>query len=275
MSPQTSAADFLCKEFCDAFSSVFEQTAGTAYALAKSDIARTSDPSDVLGYILEFKGDFSGSILVQVERSSAAVLATRFMGSPVDESVSYLPEHEDALFEIVNQTAGGMATSLRTRFGAAEIGVERSKGPDTTSLDRIMLRPADGGDSVSVELSPNQAILDSIAAKLSVSIQSAPQQSSSVQPGPETSSENQNLRLIMDVELDLTLRFGQRILMLSEIADLTSGAVVELDRMVEEPVELLLGERVIARGEVVIVDGNYGLRVTELTSIDPNTFLTA
>ena len=79
----------------------------------------------------------------------------------------------------------------------------------------------------------------------------------------------------MDVELDLTLRFGQRILMLSEVADLTSGAVVELDRMVEEPVELLLGERVIARGEVVIVDGNYGLRVTELTSIDPNTFLTA
>ena len=45
-----------------------------------------------------------------------------------------------------------MATSLRTRFGAAEIGVERSKGPDTTSWNGIMLRPADGGDSVSVEL---------------------------------------------------------------------------------------------------------------------------
>jgi flagellar motor switch protein FliN/FliY len=46
--------------------------------------------------------------------------------------------------------------------------------------------------------------------------------------------------------------------------ELTSGSVIELDRQVQEPADLLLGEKLIARGEVVIVDGNYGLRVTEV-----------
>ncbi len=73
-----------------------------------------------------------------------------------------------------------------------------------------------------------------------------------------------NLGLVMDVELDVMLRFGQRQLSLREVMELTSGSVVELDREVDEPVELLLDDRVIARGEAVIVDGNYGVRVTEV-----------
>jgi flagellar motor switch protein FliN/FliY len=74
-----------------------------------------------------------------------------------------------------------------------------------------------------------------------------------------------NLDLVMDVELNVTLRFGQRQLTLREVMDLTSGSVVELDRQVEEPVELLLNGMVIARGEAVVIDGNYGLRVTEVS----------
>ncbi len=73
-----------------------------------------------------------------------------------------------------------------------------------------------------------------------------------------------NLGLVMDVELEVTLRFGQRQLSLREVMDLASGSVVELDREVDEPVELILDGRVIARGEAVIVDGNYGVRVTEV-----------
>lgn len=73
-----------------------------------------------------------------------------------------------------------------------------------------------------------------------------------------------NLEMVMDVELDVTLRFGQRHLTLREVMELTSGSVVELDRQVDEPVELLLDGKIIARGEAVVVDGNYGLRVTEV-----------
>ena len=73
-----------------------------------------------------------------------------------------------------------------------------------------------------------------------------------------------NLQLVMDVELNVSLRFGQCQLPLRDVLDLTSGSVIELDRDVDDPVELLLDGKVIARGEAVIVDGNYGLRVTEI-----------
>lgn len=70
----------------------------------------------------------------------------------------------------------------------------------------------------------------------------------------------------MDVELDVTLRFGERQMVLHDILDLSAGSVVELNQNVQEPVELLVGKKVIARGEVVVVNGSYGLRVTEIVS---------
>jgi len=93
--------------------------------------------------------------------------------------------------------------------------------------------------------------------------------------GSYTQSENEdrrtdaadqpgNLEALMDVELEVALRFGQRQLTLREVLDLTSGSVVELDRQVEEPIELILDGKVVARGEAVVIDGNYGLRVTEV-----------
>jgi len=72
------------------------------------------------------------------------------------------------------------------------------------------------------------------------------------------------LELLLDVNLALTLRFGQRDLTLREILDLSAGSV--LDRNVEEPAELLLGNKVIARGRVVTVDGNYGIQITEMAA---------
>ena len=81
---------------------------------------------------------------------------------------------------------------------------------------------------------------------------------------PGLGLEASNLDLVLDVELNVTLRFGQRLLTLREVLDLNTGSVIELDRQVEEPVELLLEGKVIARGEAVVIDGNYGLRVTDV-----------
>jgi flagellar motor switch protein FliN/FliY len=80
----------------------------------------------------------------------------------------------------------------------------------------------------------------------------------------EIAPDPKNLDLVLDVELEVTLRFGQRLMSLREVLELTGGAVVELDRQVEEPVELLLDGKVIAYGEAVVIDGNYGLRVTDI-----------
>jgi flagellar motor switch protein FliN len=72
------------------------------------------------------------------------------------------------------------------------------------------------------------------------------------------------LNLLLDVELEASLRFGSREMPLSEILDLGPGDVVQLDRHVSDPVDLIVGDKIVARGEVVLVNGNFGLRVTQV-----------
>jgi flagellar motor switch protein FliN/FliY len=76
--------------------------------------------------------------------------------------------------------------------------------------------------------------------------------------------EIQGLELLQDIELDATLQFGAREMPLREVLALGPGDVVELDRHVSEPVDLVVGDRIVARGEVVVVSGNFGLRVTQV-----------
>jgi flagellar motor switch protein FliN len=68
--------------------------------------------------------------------------------------------------------------------------------------------------------------------------------------------------LLLDVELQVSLRFGKREMLLGDILELSAGAVVELDQKILDPVELLVGNKVVAHGEVVVMDGHYALRVT-------------
>jgi flagellar motor switch protein FliN/FliY len=78
-------------------------------------------------------------------------------------------------------------------------------------------------------------------------------------------SPDTRLEAVLDVDLPLVVRFGRAVMPLRALADLGPGSVIDMGRSPDEPVELLVGERVIARGEVVIVSGNYGVRITELT----------
>ena len=75
--------------------------------------------------------------------------------------------------------------------------------------------------------------------------------------------------MLRDVQLAMTMRFGARRMLLREVLDLSPGIVIELDRKVQEPVDLLLDGKLVARGEVVVIDGNYGLRVTDVSPLDP------
>jgi flagellar motor switch protein FliN len=85
-----------------------------------------------------------------------------------------------------------------------------------------------------------------------------------------TRESARNLDLLLEIELRAMLRFGQRKMALREVLQLNPGSVVDLDRRVEEPVELLVDGRVIARGQVVVIDGNYGLRITEVGGVSGN-----
>jgi len=72
------------------------------------------------------------------------------------------------------------------------------------------------------------------------------------------------LELLLDVELEASIRFGYREMPLGEILDLGPGDVVQLDRHVADPVDLIVGDKIVARGEVVLVNGNFGLCISEV-----------
>src|SRR5579863_4301033 len=79
--------------------------------------------------------------------------------------------------------------------------------------------------------------------------------------------------LLMGVKLPIRVLLGRTQLPLRDIAQLGNGAVVELDCSPDDPVEILVNDRVIAHGEVVVVSGNYGVRITKIASRqeDPET----
>ena len=74
------------------------------------------------------------------------------------------------------------------------------------------------------------------------------------------------LDLLMDVSMHVTVELGRSTMMVEEILQLGPGSVVELNKLAGEPVDILVNERLIARGEVVVVDENFGVRVTEIIS---------
>lgn len=82
----------------------------------------------------------------------------------------------------------------------------------------------------------------------------------------KNSSADSKLDLLYDIDLDATIRFGTREMALNEVLELGPGTVLELDRHVNEPVDLVVGDRIVARGEVVVVSGNFALRVTEVAT---------
>jgi flagellar motor switch protein FliN/FliY len=77
---------------------------------------------------------------------------------------------------------------------------------------------------------------------------------------------NPGVELLLDVELEAALRFGCREMLLGEILKLGPGDVVELDRHITDPVDLVIGDKIVARGEVVLINGNFGLRVSEVAA---------
>lgn len=81
---------------------------------------------------------------------------------------------------------------------------------------------------------------------------------------PATVDGFRNIDLLMDVDLPVSIELGRTKLSISEILALGAGSVVELNKLAGEPVDLLVNHKVVAKGEVVVVDENFGLRITQL-----------
>lgn len=88
-------------------------------------------------------------------------------------------------------------------------------------------------------------------------------ETSNTMPSPTREPSSGSTRdLLLEIELDATLQFGSRELQLKDVLALGLGDVLELNRQISDPVDLVVGDRIVARGEVVIVGGNFALLVT-------------
>ena len=75
-----------------------------------------------------------------------------------------------------------------------------------------------------------------------------------------------NFDLLLDVEMPVTVSFGRAHMPLKDVLKLTTGSILELDRTILEPVEVIVNNCAIARGEVVVVEGNFGVRIQQVIS---------
>ncbi len=85
--------------------------------------------------------------------------------------------------------------------------------------------------------------------------------------GPQLSpGKEKNLQLILDIPLRVTVELGRTKMPVSELLNLTQGSVIELSKLAGEPMEVLVNDKLIARGEAVVVNEKFGVRLTDIIS---------
>lgn len=254
------AAQAFAAAFASALSEALELTIGAPWPLEMMDGHKPpTTKSQPAQFKLKVDGGLRGECFVEFYEPQLSDLLTKLGGAePVadDEARSLTP--------VISATSASLKATLATRYGELSFAVDAVSGLAFGGMFVVPLAAPADRSGAAVLLYFDGQLMDAL--------------SSAAGSGSSDDSEGRlfhpsNLKLVMDVELNVCLRFGQRQLPLRDVLELKSGSVIELDRMVDEPVELLLDGKLVARGEAVIVDGNYGLRVTEIPQAIETHFL--
>ena len=260
-SPASAYRPF-AEAFFHALVEAISQATGSTWLAAAVPDAQPADEAEPFRIALALTGELQGEILLSLRGSDALLLAARCLQQPASE---FGEEQTGALLKLFETAAAGFCSAAAADYGAftAALAVTSTTPPENAGFAEYTAGD-DAGSRVTLLMHLQPELIASLKGRAALRQEAdgvdQPVMVSSHPPVPE----QLNLQLVLDVELSVTLRFGQRQLALREVLELTSGSVIELDRQVEEPVELLLEGKVIARGEAVVVDGNYGLRVTEV-----------
>jgi flagellar motor switch protein FliN/FliY len=250
-------------------SQAFTRIVGTSVSVDAAQGGRTATESvapAAPGFWVRLFGGKAGEQAFFLSPADGLRFSQLLSGSPAGDAATPTVIDRESIVEFFQQIA--------TMIPAADwLGF--SCELEASATDRIEWEGAWQDD---FRFFPEQSPLLVLHAALSADFASAIERTrGTVAPTPEPSEafvpnapsaliRDSNLDLLMDIELEVTLRFGQREMSLKDILNLSPGSVIELEQQVQDPVELLVGGRVIAWGEVVTVEGNYGLRVTGLAS---------
>ena len=160
--------------------------------------------------------------------------------------------------EIVSQTIAGLASAMTADQGRE---VTASKG---AAIDAAPASLAWKGFSVTDSTGKAWSFNAAWTKELVIPGDSREEEVRS--PAARDSSVSKTFDLLLEVALPIAVSFGRTSLQIREVLKLNTGSIVELDRFVTDPVEVIVNNCVIARGEVVVVDGNYGVRINQLAS---------
>jgi flagellar motor switch protein FliN/FliY len=178
-------------------------------------------------------------------------------------------EARNTWLEILSQSLSTMARSI-----GAILGREVTCEP---GIERAPISPPDIGSAVAIKFSEvalpplwigfSPKLVSMLSSPpLPAEVQEERADVSQAEPAARRSSAPPTMELILDVELPVSISFGKTELAMKDVLKLTMGSIVELNRGVGDPVEIMINHCLIARGEVVVVEGNYGVRIQHIAS---------
>lgn len=180
-------------------------------------------------------------------------------------------EIQSTYLEIVRQSMGSLGNDIGDRMGTQ---VTATKGAETVPRKisrhpfRIEAKLADKTVEFYLIIATDLGHIIGAAERDNEAASASHKQLQTQNDASEASAlpSSRTFELLLDVELPICVSFGRAALKLQDAIKLITGSLIELDRGLSDPVDLLVNNCVIARGEVVVVEGNYGVRITEIVS---------
>lgn len=216
------------------------------------ELPRKPEMKEGLGFTATLTGDEEGHFSVVLE---PAILAAPLLGEGTDQKAGW----GELLREVADAAAGDLLAKTGRKCHVNTFEGIGGEGPATRAFQ---LKTPGGAWTILVHDQLRASTMEAQTSAPAACTGTPPISAASLPPA----GISPGIELLLDVELEAALRFGCREMPLGEILDMGPGDVVELDRHVTDPVDLIVGDKIVARGEVVLINGNFALRVTEVAA---------
>ena len=216
--------------------------------------------------------DLVDSIIVQLyPLDFAKSLYQRFVGGaepevkqePIKEPEPYVPPVYEKPFEQVANPAMNMMPDNMSQMGMNPMGMN-PMGMNPMGMNQMGMNQMGMNQMGMNQMGMNQMGMNQMGMNqpVNMNIQPASFQSFSNDFGAMASQEN--IGLIMDVPLEVTVELGRTRKSISDILEFAPGTIIELDKIAGEPIDVLVNGKFVAKGEVVVIEESFGIRVTEI-----------
>jgi len=211
-----------------------------------------------------------GEILFLVPAEIATALGDLMLAGDGEAKSEMNEDDLDAIKEIVSNIFGALKTTLSAQENVPKLEFEIK---DVSFVDKEE-DLSEYAYAINMECKINDIIKvcqiifdeDLLEELLPNATQSAPATTSSSHVATDLKAEMKNLEMLLDIKLQLRVRIGSKIMLLKDVINMDIGSIVELNQLAKEPLDILIEDKKIGEGEVVIVDGNFGIQITSIGS---------